>query len=498
MAHDFRTILEAHLPDEDATGRLAQDLATALLPGDLVLLSGDLGAGKTSFARALVRALAGDAEYEVPSPTFPIRVDYAFPRLKLAHVDLYRVAGPDEAEELGLEEVLEDGALVVEWPERFPDWPSARRLEIVLTPEGSGRNVAIAGGEHWQARLARSRAARRFLDAAGWIGAGRNPIVGDASSRAYERVRHDGRVAILMNAPARPEGPALYDGRSYDALAHRALDVRPFLAIDAALREHGFRAPEIFRADAEAGLVLLEDLGGDGLLDAERRPILPRYEAAMECLAAMHAVDWPDTAEGAGGPHKVPPYDREALLVEISLFPDWFSRVRGERAFPSEDLEPFLAAWSGVLGRLDWTARTWVMRDFHSPNILWQDEAEGTDRIGIIDFQDALVGHPAYDVASLAQDARVPMSAEEEARLKRHYLEARRALGSFDEEGFDAAYAILGAQRATKVLGAFTRFAVVEGKPTYQRHREHVKGLLRRNLAHPAMADLKAWYDPYL
>ena len=138
-----------------------------------------------------------------------------------------------------------------------------------------------------------------------------------------------------MNAPARTEGPPIYGGRSYDAVAHRAMDVRAFVAIDLALREAGIRAPEILAADMEPGLLLLEDLGGEGIVDPSGAPILERYEAAIDLLAYMHGRDWPAEAPLPDGTlFRLPPYDRDALLVEISLFPDWFGGHGGEPAFP--------------------------------------------------------------------------------------------------------------------------------------------------------------------
>ena len=139
------------------------------------------------------------------------------------------------------------------------------------------------------------------------------------------------------------------------------------------------------------------------------------------------------------------------------------------------------------------------MRDFHSPNILWQAGASGIDRVGIIDFQDALIGHPAYDVASLAQDARAPLTEEQEAAsegpLRRR---ARAADPASTRRASTPPTRSLAAQRATKVLGAFTRLALAEGKPGYQRHRERLKALLRRTLAHPVLSDLRLWYEPYV
>jgi aminoglycoside/choline kinase family phosphotransferase len=303
-----------------------------------------------------------------------------------------------------------------------------------------------------------------------------------------------------MNAPAREPGPPIYGGRSYDEVAHRATDVRAFVAVDLALRDRGVRAPEILAADVGAGLLLTEDFGGEAIVDQAGEPIMERYEAAIDLLLFMHGRTWPvDVQLPDGSQYRLPPYDREALLVEVSLFPDWFGGHGGEPAFPPEQREAFLAAWGEVLDRVETSSTTLVMRDFHSPNILWQAAAAGTDRVGVIDFQDALIGHPAYDVASLAQDARVPLGEKQEAALKARYVDGRRARdAAFDVAAFEAAFAVMGLQRATKVLGIFTRLALVEGKPGYQRHRQRLKTLIRRNLAHPVLSDLRLWYEPYL
>lgn len=505
--------LTVSLPDETATARLAEDIAAALLPGDILALTGNLGAGKSVLARAAIRTLADQPDLSVPSPTFALRIEYPLVRFAVTHVDLYRLTGDQEIDELGLEDALETGALIIEWPDRLRRSLSAERLDVVLEEENGGRSAMLTAHGTWPDRLDRARLIRAFLDGAGWRNARRVPIIGDVSAKAFERVRQNGRTAILMNAPEQPESPPLDDGRSYDAVAHRAGNVGPFIAIDAELRRRGVHAPGIFATDIGAGLVLLEDLGSEGIVDAGGRAILPRYEVAIDLLIAIHDQDWPLVASAVGGvSHTVPAYDHDALLIEISLFADWFVGLAGtggptgksgRLAWSSTDRQGFLAAWKTVLEGLDAGSRaasqTWVLRDFHSPNILWIAGEAGLDRVGVIDFQDTLRGHPAYDVASLAQDARVDLSPDEEAALKARYMDGRIAADpAFDAASFAAAYAVFGAQRATKILGAFSRLASVGGKPGYLRYIGRATDVLRRNLSHPVLSALRLWYAPHL
>jgi tRNA threonylcarbamoyl adenosine modification protein YjeE len=497
--------LTVSLTDEAATTRLAEDIAAALGPGDILALTGNLGAGKSVLARAAIRALAGEPGLTVPSPTFALRIDYPLDRFVVTHVDLYRLSGDQEIDELGLEEALETGAIIIEWADRLRRSLPAERLDLFLEEADGGRSATLTPHGTWPDRMARSNAIRRFLDGAGWPGAARVPIIGDASAKAFERVTQKHRTAILMNAPQKPENrlpesPPLEDGRSYDAVAHRAGTVEPFIAIDAELRRRGVHAPEIFAADTGAGFVLLEDLGNEGIVGGDGRAILPRYEAAIDLLLAIHDQDWPPVASAPGGiRHAIPAYDHDALLIEISLFVDWFVGQEDRQGWSAADRTGFLTAWRTVLESLDASPETWALRDFHSPNILWLAGEAGLDRVGVIDFQDTVRGHPSYDVASLAQDARVALAPDQETALKARYMDGRRAADpAFDAADFEVAYAVFGAQRATKILGAFSRLAGVGGKPGYLRHIGRAKDVLQRNLAHPVLSALRLWYAPHL
>ena len=220
----------------------------------------------------------------------------------------------------------------------------------------------------------------------------------------------------------------------------------------------------------------------------------------MRLLAKLHATDLPAAVPvSAGIEHVIPPYDLEALLFEAELMPEWYApAIRGTTLAP-EARTAFLDLWAEALKGLLAEPTTWCLRDYHSPNLIWLPERSGLERVGVIDFQDAVMGHPAYDVASLLQDARVNASADFELRLLGLYIRERRARDvGFDMQAFARSYAVLAAQRATKILGIFARLDKRDGKPGYLAHLPRIEGYLARNLAHPALAGLRAWHETHL
>jgi hypothetical protein len=269
-------------PNEEALLQAVGDLAAALQPGDFVSLTGDLGSGKTTFARALIRQLAGDQQFEVPSPTFTLVQTYTLPRLAIVHADFYRVTDASELTELGFDDQSAESVTLLEWPERAPQVLPEDRWEVsfALLPEQGAefREVRISGlGKH-EARGRRLAARRRFLNDSGYTRAIAEHLAGDASTRFYERVRLGERSLILMDAPRRPDGPPVRNGKPYSAIAHLAEDVKPFVAIAQALRGLGFSTPRILAADLEEGLVVLENLGSDLVVTGNLpAPIPARY-----------------------------------------------------------------------------------------------------------------------------------------------------------------------------------------------------------------------------
>jgi N-acetylmuramate 1-kinase len=223
----------------------------------------------------------------------------------------------------------------------------------------------------------------------------------------------------------------------------------------------------------------------------------PLGEAAA-VLAHMATQDWPRQPEAAPGIyHNVADYDEAAQLIEVDLLPSWFIPFSRQAEATNEQRQSFAAIWSKLLPLAAPHKPQWTIRDYHSPNLLWIPQRVGLKRVGIIDSQDAVMGHPAYDLVSMAQDARVDISVAMEDYIIQQYVALRQRQGGFNLDDFMTAYAVLGAQRATKILGIFARLNKRDGKPGYLKHMPRVKDYLVRNLQHKALAPLKRWYDTH-
>ncbi|MFN4140775.1 tRNA (adenosine(37)-N6)-threonylcarbamoyltransferase complex ATPase subunit type 1 TsaE [Aestuariivirga sp.] len=479
----------------------AAELSLFARPGMALLLKGDLGAGKSTFARAFIRALAPEKDFDVPSPTFTLVQAYDETRIPVAHADLYRITSIQELDELGLEELLNTHVLAVEWPEKILGWALDHRLLVELSGSGSRRDAAITATGAWQQALARNDAIMSFLGATRWAGAERRFLEGDASFRRYETLHTGSAAAVLMDMPARPDGPPVKDGKPYSAIAHLAENIRAVVAVNNTLSGRGYSAPRIEAHDLAQGLAVMEDLGrkvyGRMMLSGEdmREPM----EAAVAVLADMASRSWPSEVPlPDGGVHRLPPYDIGAQLIEADLLPAWFWPHLMGSGIPAAAREDFEAIWRELLPLTQAPKPVWVLRDYHSPNLLWLPERQGLARVGIIDTQDSVLGHPAYDLASLLQDARVDIASEVADGLYAHYAGLRAGDAAFDPEEFRLAFAVLGAQRATKILGIFARLSKRDGKHGYLRHIPRVSRYLERNLAHPRLSRLRSWFDRHL
>ena len=318
----------------------------------------------------------------------------------------------------------------------------------------------------------RESAIAAFLARAGWGGAGRRLLAGDASFRRYHRLTRGDEHAVLMDAPPPME------------------DVRPFMRIDRLLCQMGFSAPGILAEDAEAGLLLLEDLGDDTytrvLANGGNEQAL--YELALDVLIQLHrriAASGPGIAD-------LPPYDDAALLVEATLLTDWYMPAVLGRDTPAAVRADYCRLWTEARRATIGLPDSLVLRDYHVDNLMWLPDRPDVKACGLLDFQDALWGPVTYDLVSLLEDARRDVPAALSRRLLDRYLAAFPGL---DRGLFAASRALWGAQRSAKILGIFTRLDRRDGKPVYLEHIPRVWRWLEGDLGHPALTPLRVWFD---
>lgn len=492
MNHDFS---QAELE------RFAAHLSLLARPGHCILLEGDLGSGKSTFARAFIRALASNAALDVPSPTFAILQSYDETRVPVAHVDLYRVSSNADVNELGLAELLESHVLLVEWPDRMATLPVTDTLTVSLSGSGETRSLTLSPQGAWIRSLQRSADLERFLAAAGHGDTARRHFDGDASARRYE-ILDTSPPLVVMDMPERPDGPIIKNNKPYSRIAHLAEGLTAVVAINQEMEARGYSVPKTHAYDLARGFALTEYLGSSvyGQMVLAGADMREPMRAATEVLADMARQSWPETVTIAGTDvtHSIAAYDSEALLIEVDLLPSWYRPYRTGATIPAGAADEFAGLWAGLVAELDAAPRVWTMRDYHSPNLLWLPERSGLRRVGIIDTQDCVRGHAAYDLASLLQDARVDLPDALTLPLLDHYCALRAAEADFNAEDFLLAYAILGAQRSTKILGIFARLFKRDGKPAYLKHMPRVAKHLQRNLQHPRLAAMKTWFDRHL
>jgi N-acetylmuramate 1-kinase len=489
------TAITVALANETATILLGNDLARIVAKGDLIALSGDLGAGKTTLARALIRSLAGDPELDVPSPTFTLAQAYGTP-LPVSHFDLYRLVDPSELDELGLDEALDDGVAVVEWPERAGKLLPENAIRIEILHNGAGRTALISANGAAESRIRRSLALRGFLAKAGLPGTLRRPFVGDASPRVYELAADaNGNDLVLMDQRAAPAGPPVWNGRPYREIAHTTNPtVHPFVAVGEALLAKGFAAPQILARDLHENFLLLEHLGSGSILSDDGKPLEVRYCAAAELLADIHTAGIAQLLKTKDFDWHIPPFDRDALMIETLLALDWYLPYRLGREASAPERTEFTAAWDELFASLHQSRYGLVLRDYHSPNLIWRPAHDGRRRIGVLDFQDALWGPCAYDLASLAQDARATVPVEIETATFDAYAAKRGKSASLDGDWLRREYAVMALQRNTKILGIFIRLDKRDGKSAYLMHLPRIEAYVSRTLKVSGLARLAAFY----
>ncbi len=348
---------------------------------------------------------------------------------------------------------------------------------------------------------------RAFLRGAGFGDARRELLSGDASTRQYERLYPAaGASLIFMDQPPAVESvvcppdatPAERVALGYNAAARLAAgSVAAFVTTAAFLRERGLSAPRILAHDVEAGLAVLEDLG-DGLfasLIPDHAPEAELYEAAVDLQAALQAEPPPAVLAAEGARWPLLTYDTLALKIATDTFLEWWPKFAGLPEFPAAAVAEWDALWAPVWVRGEAGASVFTHRDYHAQNLLWLPARQGVARVGLLDFQDALKAHPAWDLLHLLQDARRDVSPELETAMLDRFLAARPEL---ERDAFLADYRALAASNAARILGRVFARQVLLGRPQYREFMPRTWRYLERNLEDPAMAGLKAWFDRHV
>jgi aminoglycoside/choline kinase family phosphotransferase len=337
-----------------------------------------------------------------------------------------------------------------------------------------GLRVDDANPNAMPSRLQRRQAMREFLETAGWAGVAPQPLAGDASFRTYYRLRRGAERAVVMDAPPPQE------------------DVKPYIAVANVLRRLGFSAPDVIAEDRDRGFLLIEDFG-DGTytrLLQHGADETGLYALAVDTLAALQ-----HSATAAGLPD-LPVYDQPRLLAEAVLLVDWYMPAVLAEPPGAPLREEYLALWRGLLAPVSAISPpTLVLRDFHIDNLMLLPGRSGVRACGLLDFQDAVLGAPAYDLVSLLKDARRDVPQSLRRAMTARYLAANPA---HDHADFRCLAAILAVQRNCKILGIFTRLWKRDGKPAYLIHIPRLWRLLETDLREPALHDLARWFDRHL
>ena len=477
------TVYAVELRGEEETARLASKLVPLLQSGDCILLSGPIGAGKSSFARALIHSKMASEGWteDVPSPTYTLVQTYGFSDYDIWHADLYRLSDVSELEELGLDSAFETAVSLVEWPDRLGTAPkNALWVDILPTEDGAARTLTFRSeAKRWSglagtlgsdpAEPPETDRIAQFLRGTPWSAAEVTRIFGDASSRRYLRLANGDETAILMDAPNETSGSTVR-----------------FVRIAGHLARAGLHVPDILAEDAANGLLLLSDFG-DTLFPAEirRDPASERmlYETAVDVLVQMQREPRP---EGLAR------MTADQMVRQITEVIPWYRDAVAPTT--TTDLPDFREVADAPLRALEAQPMVFVHRDYHAENLFWHEKNVGVRRVGVIDFQDALLGHPAYDLVSLVFDARRDTPVDIPKAAINRFSEAT----GMEQSQLAKDIASLTVQRQLRILGDFARLAIRENKPGYLDLMPRVWGHMAQALEAPHLSKLKTWVQSAL
>jgi len=467
---------------------LAKEVSLIIQKGDFISLVGPMGSGKTTLSKYIINSI-GEVIQEVTSPTFNLSQTYPTQRSLITHYDLYRIENYTDLEEIGFKEALEEGIVIVEWADKFSHELPKDRLEIKIEDNGKNKRIAyIKGYGCWKKRLERNIHLNNFISGCDLKIVNKNWMKGDASERSYQRIVTEDNSYVVMNNNQRKKeiNPTKI-----------AENIEAFILINYYLESLGIKIPRILKIDRKNSFLLLEDLGNIqySKINLNDNHVFDYYAPAIESLVLIQNSQHKKNLKYNGMEHVLNFYDKDIYLEEVKLLIDWYWPYKKGTLCEINVYKEYTAIWNTLLSKISQSS-TLTLRDFHSPNLLWVNNENGLRRCGIIDFQDALIGHPLYDLVSLTQDARIDISRELETKILNYYNELKYSQASKNLEiNLVQDYHIIATQRCFKILGVFARLAMSSKKPEYLLHIPRIIGYIERNFENKVLKDLKEWFE---
>ena len=469
------------------TEALAKEVSLIIQKGDFISLIGPLGSGKTTLTKYIINNIC-EASQEVTSPTFTLSQTYPAKRSPITHYDLYRIEDYSDLEEIGFSETLEEGIVIIEWADKFSNKLPKNRLQIQIEDDGGNNRIAhIKGYGSWDKRLERNIHLNNFINQCNLEIIDKNWMQGDASERSYQRIITPDNSYVIMNHNQK---------KTKENPTKLAENFEAFILINYHLESLGIKVPKIFEVDTKNSFLLLEDLGN--IQYSEINPnsdnIFDYYIPALESLILIQDSHHKKNLEYGGMRHTLNSYDNNIYLEELKLLVNWYWPYKKGTLCEIDAYNEYIDIWEALLSKISHSS-TLTLRDFHSPNLLWIDSENGLRRCGIIDFQDALIGHPLYDLVSLTQDARINISSELEIQILNYYIELKYPEISEDlRMSLVQDYHIIATQRCCKILGVFARLAMSANRPEYLLHIPRIIGYIDRNFENQVLKDLSGWF----
>ena len=467
--------------------KFVRELSPLLIKGDVVALNGQIGSGKTTLAKLLINNLTQTPIEDIISPTFTLCQTYNRDALEIVHYDFYRIESEVELLEIDLHESLKDKICIIEWANKFSDLLPKDRIEILIECANTERVYNITPLGRFKEAIININKMENFLCNLDIKFTELKKLPGDASNRKYFRVIRPDDTMILMDATQEN------DIRGKTGLSNGVDD---FIVIGEYLDSIDVRVPKLIARNKIDNMILEEDLGEYCYTDILTKDNYRKlYSPAIKTLIHISDIKHPKNISKDSNPHYLQDFDLDIYLNEAEIFIDYYWPFINGKICSADEKQEFILIMAGVHSNLT-DDKTLMLRDFHSPNLMFLENESGFKKCAVIDFQDALFGHPLYDLVSLTNDARYTINEDHEKYLIELYKKDFSFNNfQFDNFSFMQQYQILGVQRSIKILGIFARIAILESNQNYLVHMPRVINYIKRIMHSGSIPELTKWLN---